>query len=105
MRVSFGDSPPRRSVKSDDNNVAASRVSAQGVPGQQLQAALSVAIRAGRSSFWIHAGTYRFDRHDLLANKARDLSIAPEGDAAVTLLFRCNWGLVLRSCTNVSVPG
>ena len=40
---------------------------------------------------------------DILLNNARDLSIVPKQGGRVVLLFTCNWGLVLRSCVNVSV--
>ena len=79
--------------------------------GQKLQAALSAAIRSGNHSLLIPAGVYRFNASDLLADNATDLVIEPGAGAVagagagvgVTLLFRCNWGLVLRSCTNVTV--
>lgn len=70
-------------------------------PSEQLQRDLDAAIAAGRSSFAIVPGVYRPSR-DLLVNNARDLSIVG-GGGSVVLLFTCNWGLVLRSCVNVSV--
>jgi hypothetical protein len=75
-------------------------------PSKQLQTDLDAAIAAGSSSFAISPGVYR-PRRDLLLNNARDLRIAPEGGGggSVVLLFTCNWGLVLRSCVNVSVAG
>lgn len=72
-------------------------------PGGQLQSALSAAILANDRTFAIPAGVYHFEAHDLLADSARNLIIAPAPNAAVKLLFRCNWGLVLRSCANVTV--
>jgi len=71
-------------------------------PSTQLQKDLDAAIAAGRSSFAISPGVYR-PRRDLLVNNARDLSIVPSEGGSVVLLFTCNWGVVLRSCVNVSV--
>ena len=79
------------------------RLPAERSPGGQLQSALSAAILANDRTFAIPAGVYHFEAHDLLADSARNFVIAPVPDAAVKLLFRCNWGLVLRSCANVSV--
>ena len=72
-------------------------------PSEQLQRDLNAAIAAGSSTFAISPGVYRPSSRDLLLNNARDLSIAPRGGGRVVLLFTCNWGLVLRSCANVSV--
>ena len=71
-------------------------------PSAQLQRDLDAAVAAGSRSFAISPGIYRPQR-DLLLNNARDLSIAPGGGGRVVLLFTCNFGLVLRSCVNVSV--
>lgn len=71
-------------------------------PSEQLQNDLNAAIAAGSSSFAISPGVYRPSR-DILLNNARDLSIVPKQGGRVVLLFTCNWGLVLRSCVNVSV--
>jgi hypothetical protein len=71
-------------------------------PAAQLQAELSEAVRRGDGSFSIQPGTYRFQSADLLVNAAHNLAISGR-NANVTLLFTCNWGLVLRSCANVSV--
>ena len=71
-------------------------------PSEQLQRDLDAAVAAGSSSFAISPGVYR-PKHDLLVNNARDLSIVPREGGSVVLLFTCNWGLVLRSCVNVSV--
>jgi len=70
-------------------------------PSEQLQSDLDAAIAAGSDSFAIRPGVYR-PKRDLLLNNARDLSIAPRGGGRVVLLFTCNWGVVLRSCSNVS---
>jgi hypothetical protein len=72
------------------------------ISSEQLQRDLDAAVAAGRSSFAITPGVYRPSR-DLLVNTARDLSISPGRGGSVTLIFTCNWGLVLRSCVNVSV--
>jgi hypothetical protein len=71
-------------------------------PSEQLQKDLNAAIAAGSRTFAISPGVYR-PRRDLLLNNARDLSIVPREGGRVVLLFTCNWGLVLRSCVNVSV--
>ena len=43
-------------------------------------------------------------QRDLFVNNAADLRIAPSGEpGSAVFLFRCNWGVVLRSCTNVSI--
>lgn len=70
-------------------------------PSEQLQRDLDVAIAAGSTSFAISPGVYR-PKRDLLLNNAHNLSIAPGSGGRVVLLFTCNWGLVLRSCINVS---
>ena len=72
-------------------------------PSEKLQSDLDAAIAAGRSSFAISPGVYRPQR-DLFVNNAADLRIAPSGEpGSAVFLFRCNWGVVLRSCTNVSI--
>lgn len=71
-------------------------------PSAQLQEDLNAAIAAGSNTFVISPGVYR-PKRDLLLNNARDLSIVPGEGGSVVLLFTCNWGLVLRSCANVSV--
>ena len=71
-------------------------------PSEQLQSDLNAAIAFGSSSFAISPGIYR-PKRDLLLNNARDMRIAPGGGGSVVFLFTCNWGLVLRSCMNVSV--
>lgn len=71
-------------------------------PSEQLQHDLNAAIAAGSSSFAISPGVYR-PKGDLFLNNARDLSVASGSGGLVALVFRCNWGIVLRSCVNVSV--
>ena len=70
-------------------------------PSVALQAALNATIAARGPLFTIRQGTYRFGRADLIVNEARDLAIA--GSGAVTLLFTCNFGVVLRSTVNVTL--
>ena len=81
----------------------ANPASASDDPASRLQADLDAAGSAGRSSFAISPGIYHFSSADLLVNGTTDLQIAPGGGGGVTLLFTCNFGLVLRSCTNVSI--
>ena len=76
-------------------------VSGLAQPGKQLQADLNAAINAGRSTFAIAEGTYQFNHIDLLVDTARDMAITAEG--GVALYFSCNWGVVLRSCMNVTL--
>ena len=83
---------------------AQSPAAAAADPSEQLQRDLNAAIAAGSSTFSIAPGVYR-PKRDLLLDNARDLSIGPGGGGSVTLLFTCNWGLVLRSSINVSVSG
>ena len=74
-------------------------------PGEQLQHDLDTAIAAGVPSFAISPGVYR-PHADLLLNNARDLRVeTDDGGGKVVLLFTCNFGLVLRSCSNVSFRG
>ena len=87
-------------AKADDDDIASAASDAD--PSEQLQRDLDAAIAAGSSAFTIAPGVYR-PKRDLLLNNARDLSITPGGGGRVVLLFQCNWGIVLRSCTNVSV--
>jgi hypothetical protein len=75
-------------------------------PAIQLQTDLNAAVRRGDGTFTIAPGTYRFQSTDLLVDAAHDLAIGSGSSSSnVTLLFTCNWGLVLRSCSNVSVSG
>ena len=86
--------------------VAAATTAGAADPAAQLQTNLSAAVRRGDGSFAIEPGTYWFQGTDLLVDGAGDLAIRSSSSAAnVTLLFTCNWGLVLRSCTNVSISG
>jgi len=82
-------------------------------PGRRLQAAVNKSIASGASMLTIAPGTYSFDSVDLMVNGARDLTIVggvdssrpTVSDSTVRLLFTCNWGVVLRSCVNVSLRG
>ena len=68
-----------------------------------LQRKLDESIANGASHFVIPSGVHTFDGVDLIADGAQDLVISGHPAGSVTLLFSCNFGVVLRSCTNVSV--
>eukprot|EP01047_Picozoa_sp_COSAG01_P087533 COSAG01_NODE_20184_length_966_cov_2.074971_1_plen_215_part_10 len=87
---------------------AAAAAPAPADPAAKLQADLDAASARGDGSFTIEPGTYRFSGTDLLLDAARNLAIRSSSSVptyATRLLFTCNFGLVLRSCANVSVSG